>query len=70
MAGPLWLVVVILLFVAGSIFTFAFSCSQGNHFMASPTQLVISAAVVVALVVIALRLPRVAPTGQGGWPGT
>jgi hypothetical protein len=67
--GTFGLVVTIALFVAGSVLTFAFSYSQGNHFMASPAQLGVSAAIVFALIVIALRLPRMpAPIAQrDGW---
>ena len=67
--GTLGLVVTIVLFVSGSVATFVSSYSQSNHFMASPAQLGISAAMVFVLVVIALRLPRMpAPIAQrDGW---
>ena len=68
--GTPGLVVTALLFVAGSIITFVTSYDMGNHFLASPVQLGVSAAIVVVLVVIALRLPRVVtvPNDQGRVP--
>jgi hypothetical protein len=43
--------------VAGAVFTFAISYADG-HFMAGPAQLAITGVVAVALIVVALRLPR------------
>ena len=63
--GTIGLVVTSLLFAAGSVSTFAYSYQQSNHFVASPAQLGISAAIVFVLVVIALCLPRIRePIGQ------
>jgi hypothetical protein len=68
LGGP-GIVITALLFVAGSITTFATSYGMGNHFLASPVQLGVSAAIVVVLVVIALRFPRVSlPNNPGRVP--
>lgn len=54
------LVVAAVVFAIGVLATFATSYADG-HFLATPAQLGISAAVVVALVVVAFRRPRVGP---------
>lgn len=51
------LVVAAVLAAAGAVFTFAISYGDG-HFMATPAQLLITAAVVVGLIVAAFRMPR------------
>jgi hypothetical protein len=58
------------LFVVGCVVTFQFTYSD-SHFLASPAQLAVSGLVVVALVTVALVLPRrpdnaeAAPAGRG-----
>lgn len=59
--GVVGLIVTALLFTAGSVFTFAISYTTNGHFMASPAQLGISAAIVVGLVAVAFRLPHLTP---------
>jgi len=63
--GVVGLIVTALLFTAGSVFTFAISYTTNGHFMASPAQLGISAAIVVGLVAIAFRLPHLTPRYPG-----
>ena len=53
------LVTTAVLFGFGVVFTFGTSYGDGAHFLASPAQLGVTTAVVVALVVVAFRLPRV-----------
>ena len=65
--GTPGVVVAALLFAAGSIITFVTSYDMGHHFLASPVQLGVSAAIVAILAVIALRLPRVAVPNDQGW---
>ncbi|WP_051366811.1 hypothetical protein [Hamadaea tsunoensis] len=63
------LVVTAVLFLLGTVFTFAVSYGDG-HFMATPAQLIASVVAVVALVVAAFALPRRRPAaGTGGVPG-
>jgi hypothetical protein len=62
--GPVGLTVTSLLFVLGSVVTFVFSYGPSKHFLASTTQLGVSAAIIVGLVVVAFLLPRPTPAAQ------
>jgi hypothetical protein len=56
--GRVGLIVTSALFVVGCVITFAISYGNGDHFLARPAQLGVSAAIAAVLVVIAFRLPR------------
>ncbi len=62
------LIVTGVLALIGAVFTFAISYADG-HFLASPTQLTVTAVIAAALIVIAFRLPRREPSlGAGAAP--
>jgi hypothetical protein len=70
--GNRGLIVAVALFLIGCVITFATTYGPSHHFMATPAQLGVSAAVVVVLVVLAFRLPRVDPSvarPDGAVPG-
>lgn len=61
--GPVGLVITVLLFLAGCVMTFVFQ-QQGDPFMASTMQFVVSGVVVVILVAIAFAFGRARPETQ------